>query len=100
KLEKIILNLPKTLLARYIRLTDVMQEFGPNIGFPHTKHLANGLYELRLKGAEGIARVFFCTIIQRKITMLHCFIKKQKKIPKKELEIVKYRLKEIYNESL
>jgi len=54
-----ILNLPVTLQARYIGLTDRMMEHGPHLGLPHTDAFGGGLFELRLKGAEGIARVFF-----------------------------------------
>lgn len=57
-LEEEILNLPDTLLARYLRLSDHMQAYGSNIGMPHTKAMGDGLFELRLKGKEGIARVF------------------------------------------
>ena len=32
-----------------------MMEFGGNLGMPHTKSLGNGLFEIRLKGQEGIA---------------------------------------------
>ena len=53
-----ILNLPETLAARYIMLTRRMVALGPNLGEPHTKAFGEGLFELRLKGAEGIARVF------------------------------------------
>ncbi|MFN0299206.1 MAG: type II toxin-antitoxin system RelE/ParE family toxin, partial [Burkholderiales bacterium] len=58
-----ILNLPDTLAARYIVLTRRMVALGPNLGEPHTKAFGEGLFELRLKGAEGIARVFFCTVV-------------------------------------
>jgi hypothetical protein len=34
KLEEEILNLPDGLLARYLRLTDLMIEFGANLGLP------------------------------------------------------------------
>jgi len=54
-----ILALPDTLQARYISLTDRMEAHGPNLGEPHTKSFGGGLFELRLKGAEGIARVFY-----------------------------------------
>jgi len=37
KLEEEILSLPDGLLARYLRLTDLMFEFGSNLGMPHTK---------------------------------------------------------------
>ena len=71
KLEENILNLPDGLLARYLRLTDLMIEFGPNLGLPHTKQIESGLYELRLKSKEGISRVFYWTKIVKKIIMLH-----------------------------
>jgi phage-related protein len=51
-----ILDLPDTLAARYVVLTRRMVELGANLGEPHTKAMKNGLLELRLKGAEGIAR--------------------------------------------
>ena len=95
KLEQQILALPDGLLARYLRLTDLMLEFGPNLGPPHTKSFGNALFELRIKSKEGIARVFFCTKSGRKIIMLHVFIKKTQKTPKKEINIAKSRMKEV-----
>ena len=53
-----IMELPDTLAARYIVLTRRMIALGPNIGEPHTKAFGDGLFELRLKGAEGMARAF------------------------------------------
>lgn len=47
--EKEILSLPTGLLARYLRLTDLMIEFGGNLGMPHTRFLEDGLLELRIK---------------------------------------------------
>jgi len=45
KLEKEILKLPVGLLARYFHLTDLMLEFGSNLGMPHTKAIDDGLFE-------------------------------------------------------
>ena len=90
-----ILSLPVTLVARYIVLTRRMVVLGPNLGAPHTKAFGDGLFELRLKGAEGIARVFFCTLVAKRIVMLHCFIKKSDKTPLREREIAEARLKEV-----
>ena len=72
-----------------------MVALGPNLGEPHTKAFGDGLFELRLKGAEGIARVFFCTLVGRRIVMLHSFIKKTNKTPQRELETAASRLKEL-----
>jgi len=94
-IEESILCLPDGLLARYLHLTDLMMEFGPNLGMPHTKSIKEGLFELRIKSKEGIARVFYCTVINKKIFMLHAFIKKSQKIPKKELKVAISRLKEV-----
>jgi phage-related protein len=54
-----------------------------------------GLFELRIKGAEGIARVFYCTVVDRRIVILHQFVKKTDRTPHKELEIARRRMKEV-----
>ena len=95
EVQEDILNLPVTLQARYIALTDRMIEYGPNLGLPHTDAFGGGLFELRLKGAEGIARVFFCTMVEQEIIMLHSFIKKTQKTPLKEIKLAKQRMKEL-----
>lgn len=95
KVEKSILKLPAGLLAKYIHLTDLMEDFGPNLGLPHTKSLGEKLFELRLKSKEGIGRVFFCVKVRKKIIILHSFVKKEQKIPEKELKIARKRLKEV-----
>lgn len=89
------MELPDTLAARYIVLTRRMIALGPNIGEPHTKAFGDGLFELRLKGAEGIARVFFCTLVGKRIVMLHSFIKKSERTPSREREVAETRMKEI-----
>ncbi|MBU8847966.1 MAG: type II toxin-antitoxin system RelE/ParE family toxin [Desulfobacterales bacterium] len=95
KLEDKILSLSDGLLARYLRLTDLMIKFGSNLGMPHTKPIEKGLFELRVKSKEGIARVFFCTKVGKKIIILHSFIKKSQKTPKKEIKIAKTRMSEV-----
>jgi len=94
-LQAEIMALPVTLQARYIGLTARMMEYGANLGQPHTEAFGDGLFELRLKGAEGIARVFYCTLVGRKIVVLHCFVKKTQKTPVKERKIAEKRMKEI-----
>ena len=90
-----VMSLPLTLQARYISLSLRMQEIGPNLGEPHTEAFGGGLFELRLKGAEGIARVFYCTLVGKRIVMLHSFVKKSQKTPPNERRIAETRLKEI-----
>ena len=66
-----------------MRLTDLMLEFSPNLGVPHTRAMGEGLFEIRVKDQEGIARVFYCTVVRRRMVMLYAFIKKSQKTPKR-----------------
>ena len=72
-----------------------MEVFGPDLGMPHTRSMGEGLFELRLKSAEGIARVFYCMMVGNKIMVLHQFIKKTDKTPPRELAIARRRMKEV-----
>ena len=94
-IESFVRELPAGLLARYLRLTDMMLEFGANLGMPHTQAMSDGLFELRVKGKEGIARVFYCTLVGQRIVMLHGFIKKSQKIPADDLQAALVRLKQL-----
>lgn len=95
--EKAILGLPPGLLARYLRLSELLQEFGPNLGMPHTRTLGDGLAELRIRGPEGIARAFYCCVVEQRIVMLHVIVKKTQKTPRRELQTARRRLAEVLN---
>ena len=88
---------PVDIQADYAHLVELLIEHGPSLRMPHSRSFGDGLFELRLKGAEGIARVFYCTQIGQHIVMLHCFVKKTQKTPPRERRIAEARLKEIRN---
>ena len=96
-MQEEILAMPPGFLGRYLRYSDRMEIYGPDLGMPHTRAMGDGLFELRLKAAEGISRVFYCTVLNRKIVMLHQFAKKTDKTPLRELEKARRRMKEIKN---
>ena len=93
--EQEILELPAGFVARFLRYAERMEIYGPDLGMPHTRAMGDGLFELRLKAAEGIARVLYCTVVARRIVMLHQFVKKSEKTPRKELETAQRRMKEV-----
>jgi phage-related protein len=95
RLEAEILALAPGFVARFVRYGERMELFGPDLGMPHTRAMGGGLFELRIKAAEGIARVFCCTVIDRRVVVLHQFVKKSDKTPPKELEIARRRMKEV-----
>jgi len=90
-----VAGLSLEMRARYAAYTERMKQFGANLGMPHSRALGDGLFELRLKDANGIGRVFYCVAQGRRIVMLHSFIKKTQVTPKRELDIARRRKKEI-----
>jgi phage-related protein len=98
RVESEILALPAGFVARFLRYAERMETFGPDLGMPHTQAMGAGLFELRIKAAEGIARVFYCTVVNRRIVFLHQFVKKTNKTPGKELNIARRRMKEVKDE--
>jgi phage-related protein len=95
RVEDASLRLPAGLLARFLRYAETMETFGPQLGMPHTRALGGGLYELRLRGPEGIARALYTHLADQRIAILHVFVKKTPRIPAKELETARRRLKEM-----
>lgn len=88
-------SLPAGIRASYARLTELLEEFGFELRMPHSRAMGQGLFELRPRGREGIARVFYCTRVGRRIVILHSFVKKTDKTPQRELDISRVRQKEV-----
>jgi phage-related protein len=95
RVEASLAKLPAGLLARFVRYAERMEVYGPDLGMPHSRAMGDGLVEVRLKAAEGIGRVLYCTLIGRRIVVLHHFVKKSDKAPPKEIELARQRMKEI-----
>ena len=87
--------LPVGIRASYARLTELLEEFGLELRMPHSRAMGDGLFELRPRGRDGIARVFYCTKVGRKIIILHSFIKKTNETPRRELDIARRRQREV-----
>lgn len=82
-------------LARLAHIRALIEIDGPNLGHPHTDSFGDGLFEMRLKGPETIARVFFCYFSGERIIFLHSFIKKTQKTPAREITLARQRLAEL-----
>ena len=90
-----ILGFPAGILADLLHILEMIEDLGPNLGKPHTAPIGDGLFEIRAKGKEGIGRSFFAIAVDDEIVILHSFIKKSQKTPKKELDKARKRLKEL-----
>ena len=83
------------MLADYAHLVELLMEHGPSLRLPHSRAMGDGLFELRPRGKSGIGRAFYCFVLERRVVVLHAFVKKSQQTPDKELQIARKRLKEI-----
>lgn len=95
KVEQQTLELPPGVLANFLRITELIVEFGPNLGRPYTAPLGDGLFEIRAKGREGIARSLFCHLPDKEIVILVTAIKKQRTLPNRYEEMARRRMKAV-----
>lgn len=93
--EEAILAMPPGIQARILRVLELMEVHGANLGAPHTTAMGGGLFEVRAKAKEGIGRALFCYVRGRRLVILHAFVKKTQKTPRKELDLARARMKEI-----
>ncbi|EKD75521.1 MAG: hypothetical protein ACD_44C00108G0003 [uncultured bacterium] len=96
-LQEWVDQMPVGIRAAYTKLTELLTDFGMDLRMPHSRPMGGGLFELRPKGKEGIARIFYCTMAGKQIVMLHGFIKKTQETPNKESDIARRRMKEVKN---
>lgn len=98
--EEDILAMTPGIQARMLRLLEMVEVHGANLGMPHTKSLGDGLFEIRAKAKEGIGRGIFCYMDGQRVKVLHAFTKKDQRTPKKDLDLAKERLLKVkQNES-
>ncbi|WOG25912.1 type II toxin-antitoxin system RelE/ParE family toxin [Endozoicomonas sp. 8E] len=95
KVEEETLRFPEGILANFIHIAEMIEEYGPALGKPYTAPMGDGLFEIRAKGKEGIGRSLFCQVKGQEIIILNSFIKKTQKTPNKELILARKRMKEI-----
>ena len=93
--EHCTLSFPAGILANFLHIVEMMEELGPALDLPYTAPMGRGLFEIRSKGKEGIGQSLFCGVKGREIVILHSFIKKSRKTPKKEIDIARAKMKEV-----
>lgn len=93
--ENFLNTLPPKHQAKAIREIELLEEYGIHLPFPHTSAIKGedykGLWELRIKVASDISRIFYFLHDGNRFVLLHGFVKKSDKTPVKELEIARNR---------
>lgn len=94
--EDEIAGLPPDMRARLTRLAALVEQHGfEALPREAVKHLEERLWELRIKGRDGISRAIYLTASGKRMVIVRVFIKKTRKTPKGELEIARQRAKEV-----
>jgi phage-related protein len=62
---------------------------------PYVKHLEDKLWEMRMKGKDGIARAIYVTAKGERVVVVHAFVKKAQRTPAGALAIARERAKEV-----
>lgn len=71
--------------AKILRDLDLLEDKGNTLREPYSKHLENGIFELRTKLASDITRSLYFFYDGRRIVITHGFVKKQEKTPPAEI---------------
>ena len=89
-------ELPADMLARFHDISQLIKEFGlERVREPHVKHLRETIWEMRMKGNDGISRALYVTAVGKRVVVVRVFIKKTQKTPSREIELALKRAKEI-----
>ncbi|MEA3029164.1 MAG: hypothetical protein QOG13_489 [Sphingomonadales bacterium] len=88
--------LPLDLRASFERIVGLIRSLGlARMREPYVKHLDGKLWEMRLKGKDGIARSLYVTASGRRVIVLRTFVKKSQKAPPREIRLAFERAKEV-----
>jgi phage-related protein len=88
--------LPPDMQAKFLQIVGMIREFGlANVGQPHVKHVRGKLWEMRLKGRDGISRALYVTALGRRVVVVRAFVKKTQEIPEGEINLALRRAQEV-----
>ena len=92
-------ELPADMRARCVHISRMIEDFGiERVREPHVKHLTGPLWEMRMKGKDGISRAIYVTTTGQRVVVVRVFVKKTQKTPAREIELALKRLKEVRND--
>ena len=91
--EPELLVLPADMRARFLHIAEMLEDLGPQrAGLPHIRPLESKLWEMRMQGRDGIARAVYVAIQDRRLLVLHVFVKKTQTTPRSVITTALKRL--------
>lgn len=90
--KEFLLSLDKKIRAKMVNTISILQDNGYELREPYSKHLVDGIFELRVKVGTDITRVLYFFYVGGNIILTNGFIKKTGKTPPREIDKAqKYR---------
>jgi len=90
KIEDYLLSLEKATYSKTLKHIELLEIFGHKLTMPYSKRISHNLYELRIPGQQKV-RIFYC-FHNNQIYIVHAFIKKSQKTPRKEIKTAQKRI--------
>lgn len=88
-------SLPEDMQAKFLRIVNLIEQFGLTaMRDPYVRHLQGKLWEMRMKGRDGIARALYMAAAGKRVVVLRAFMKKTQKTPRAEIDLALERAKE------
>ena len=92
--EIFLKSLDVKMRAKVFGMIGILQEKGNQLREPYSKHLDDGIFELRCKLGNNITRVLYFFFYEGEIILTNGFVKKTNKIPREEIKLAKDRRKD------
>ena len=86
--EEFLDSINPKMRAKIYGLMEILQEKGNMLREPYSKHLDDGIYELRCKFGSDVTRVLYFFYYDGKIVMTNGFVKKRSNQQKREEKIL------------
>ena len=87
--REFLMGLEIKMRAKMTDTISLLQDNGYELREPYSKHLADGLFELRAKVVSDATRILYFFYVDRRIILTNGFIKKTQKTPVGEVERAK-----------
>ena len=88
--------LPSDMRARFAHISELIESVGlDRVGSPHVRHLRGPLWEMRMRGMDGISRALYVTVHEKRVVVVRAFIKKTRETPRREIDLALQRAKMI-----
>ena len=90
--KNFINSLDTKMRVKALASIDILAEYGNTLREPYSKQIRKGLFELRIKFASDITRIFYFFYVDNKIIVTNGFVKKTQKTPPSEIALaMKYK---------